>query len=388
MASMRMLKDKYYARIRTWDGIKQNEDLIPLKTSNRIEALERLIVVNKKEKDLKNGINFLFSWMNDDNKESVVRYTISKAISEYLKSRKNDGLRGGTLEIYERALDKFEKICGKNLPIENTTSNNIEMFKKLFSTNSKEYLNINLRALRTFYNWLYDKELIETLPKLKTVKIPNKLPTYFNEYEWQSIINLDVNKIKTKNKNQVIPNLEHYKRVWMFYYKTGCRLSEPFYGRLDGNWLIVDTDKSKTNTIREIELSDDLINIYYELIDKMNEHLKKYTSKKDFIKRYSRVFKQCCRYVRINDKHFHHIRHTFAIRRYLELRDIYEVMKELGHSSVTTTEIYTKFNLRRLEQDFPSLMKIDKTIQNVTKKVIRDTEFRDTAYLNNEIARG
>ncbi len=29
----------------------------------------------------------------------------------------------------------------------------------------------------------------------------------------------------------------------------------------------------------------------------------------------------------------------------------------MGHSSVTTTEIYTKFSLRRLEMDFPSLVK-------------------------------
>ena len=27
----------------------------------------------------------------------------------------------------------------------------------------------------------------------------------------------------------------------------------------------------------------------------------------------------------------------------------------MGHSSVTTTEIYAKFSLRRLEMDFPSL---------------------------------
>ena len=29
----------------------------------------------------------------------------------------------------------------------------------------------------------------------------------------------------------------------------------------------------------------------------------------------------------------------------------------MGHSSVTTTEIYAKFSLRRLEMDFPSLVK-------------------------------
>ena len=54
--------------------------------------------------------------------------------------------------------------------------------------------------------------------------------------------------------------------------------------------------------------------------------------------------------------HFHCLRHTFAVRRYLQTRDIYQVKQEMGHSSVTTTEIYAKFSLRRLEMDFPSLV--------------------------------
>ena len=47
-------------------------------------------------------------------------------------------------------------------------------------------------------------------------------------------------------------------------------------------------------------------------------------------------------------------------------RDIYLVKQEMGHSSVTTTEIYAKFNLRRLEMDFPSLTESNK------KREIRD----------------
>ena len=50
--------------------------------------------------------------------------------------------------------------------------------------------------------------------------------------------------------------------------------------------------------------------------------------------------------------------HTFTVRRYLQTRDIYQVKQEMGHSSVTTTEIYAKFNIRRLEMDFPSLVSI------------------------------
>ena len=54
--------------------------------------------------------------------------------------------------------------------------------------------------------------------------------------------------------------------------------------------------------------------------------------------------------------HLHCLRHTFAVRRYLQTRDIYLVKQELGHQSVVTTEIYAKFSLRRLEADFPSLV--------------------------------
>ena len=62
--------------------------------------------------------------------------------------------------------------------------------------------------------------------------------------------------------------------------------------------------------------------------------------------------------------HLHCLRHTFAVRRYLQTRDIYLVKNELGHESVTTTEKYAKFSLRRLENDFPSLVKSIKNAEN------------------------
>ena len=62
--------------------------------------------------------------------------------------------------------------------------------------------------------------------------------------------------------------------------------------------------------------------------------------------------------------HLHCLRQTFAVRRYLQTRDIYLVKQELGHSSVVTTEIYAKFSLRRLESDFPSLINSTKTNEN------------------------
>ena len=43
--------------------------------------------------------------------------------------------------------------------------------------------------------------------------------------------------------------------------------------------------------------------------------------------------------------------------------DIYRVKQEMGHASVTSTEVYTKFSLRRLEMDFPALVNSNKKTQ-------------------------
>ncbi len=389
MAGLRKLKDKYYVRVRQWDGIKQDEKLVPLRTNNRTEALERQLIVNRYEKDLKNGIEIEFPWMNDSGKIEVVRYTLGKAVVEYLKARIAEKLRIGTIDIYKRALNIFIDVCGRNIPIENVSTNHIALYKRQFQSNSNEYANINLRALKTFLNWLFDNGIIPIVPKVKMVKINRKLPSYITEKEWNSMMQLNLSDIRNKLGKLKYPEIEHYQRAWKLYYETGCRLSEPFNGVLEGNWLIIDVDSSKTNIQREIYLSNDLIVILEEMQKRLKVHLaNNLTSKIDFIKRYSRIFKQCCRIVGINDKHFHHIRHTYAVRRYLEVRDIYQVAKELGHSSVTTTEIYAKFNLSRLAQDFPSFVTKYKKGVFEAKYGIRDTDIRDTLHINSSIARG
>ena len=72
---------------------------------------------------------------------------------------------------------------------------------------------------------------------------------------------------------------------------------------------------------------------------------------------YSIKFKRVVRKIGRDDLHFHNLRDTFAVMRYIETRDIYQVSKELRHSSVKVTEKYAKFQLRRLEQGFPILTK-------------------------------
>jgi len=54
--------------------------------------------------------------------------------------------------------------------------------------------------------------------------------------------------------------------------------------------------------------------------------------------------------------HLHCLRHTFAVRRLIQGASIYELKLLMGHSSVTTTEVYSNMNLKRVAQDFPTIV--------------------------------
>ena len=66
-----------------------------------------------------------------------------------------------------------------------------------------------------------------------------------------------------------------------------------------------------------------------------------------------RVWSNTCKKVGLDKSKFHNLRHTFGVMEWLRTGDIYLVCKKMGHSSVTTTEIYTKFDLSELRKDFP-----------------------------------
>ena len=92
-------------------------------------------------------------------------------------------------------------------------------------------------------------------------------------------------------------------------------------------------------------------------------------SHKGIIDTYSKEFKKSAKRLGFGKHKFHNTRDTYAVRRWAETGDIYLVSKEIGHTSVTMTQKYANFNLRRLAVDFPSLQKkielrLDKSASN------------------------
>jgi len=336
MASIVKRRGKWYARVSLYAG-RQREKQIPLRTERREEALVRLSKIERVENDIKNGIEFTFPWMNDENEHKVKRYALSLAIKEYIQHRKLLNLRPTTISQNEFALKHFKLVVGKKFPVQGINSTHIEKFmRKYKSKHAATTINMNLRAIKTFFSWLKEEGYMDSPPKIKQLSVDNSMPLYITEKEFINIQKQDWLS-------------DHYKSVFNLYIETGMRLSEPFAAELDGNILTILSGKSKTRYQRQIELNDNQAQTVKDMQDKLGLNPPKYK-----IDNYSKVFKKACKGAGI-EKHFHCIRHTFAVMEYLRSRDIYWVSKMLGHSSVTTTEVYAKFHTRKLEQDFPSV---------------------------------
>ena len=376
MASLRKMRGKWYARVRVWDGIRQKETLIPLRTKSKVSARERLTKVNSYERDIKNGIDFTFPWLNDESKTVVKHLTVAEVGEQFINARRGDGFQESTLRRNRYSLKALTKLVGESYPVERITIDTIENFKAGYQgVHSKQGININLRLIKTFLNWCEAKDYINKAPKFKPVKFPEAPPLYLTDSEFSDIMMLDELEL-------------FYKRVFIFHRDTGLRLSEPYYGRLDGKWLIIQADATKQQREHEVELSDDLIIIWHSMMVRYDTWIKKGRQSSNFALKISKMFHWACQEAQVKSHRFHDLRHTFAVRMYLLTNDIYRVKQLMGHSSVTTTEKYAKFNRRRLASDFPSLKSYIEIVEQRVKmpKIgFRDTEIRDTKVFSSSV---
>jgi len=369
MASLKSRRGVWYARVLWYKAntTKQTEKQVPLKTSSKVTARERLTLVDKVEDEIIElhckGEKYSFPWMNDEGKRKIEYLTLEQAFEMWIKVRKSQGLAQSTIERNRNSLNTFMSIIGKSIRLKSLHTSHIDSYTE--KMHLKGYapcgININLRTLVTFFKWPFRRNHIDKIPYIDKVKIGNSLPSYFNDMEFEQLIS-ETN--------------EHFEKVFRMYRNTGFRLTEPILGVLKNDTLIISAEDSKTRKERRILLSSKNVPVIYELQEQFNawKSKVKINRTKYFAQRYSKEFKRLLNLCELEGK-LHDLRHTFAVRRYLMTRDIYQVMKELGHTKVTTTQIYTEFeDTIDIALEFPSIV----NIQNKVKFGKEDTLLEDT----------
>ena len=342
----KVCKKYYYSIVKS---VKWEKNMrIPLYADTLEEAEGKHQEVQDHERGLKNGQKYVWSWENPcGNKTRIVKKTINQIIENWLDIKKTN-VAPESHRRYRVSLNAFLLTISPNSPISSINNQTIENFKKIFKgIHTDAGINLNLRGLKCFLRWCFEEGYLKAMPKIVMLKEPKRKPKLINEEMWNAIMSLDWLS-------------DWWKNVFRLYKTTGMRRSETIYGTLRGNVLTVPAEHSKSRREYDIDLNDWQSTIVQKIQDARDEHLSKGSKMVTFKNKFTKIFSDACKMVCIYEKYrttFHSLRHTFAVLMYYETRDIHDVFKALHHGRIETTLIYMDYSAKRIEKEFPSLVK-------------------------------
>jgi integrase len=346
MANLKPCKSKngkihYYVRVFN-NPIWSKPKLISLKTTDYKQAMVRKQEIEDKEKALKQGMEFTWSWEEERGRTRIKKQTLQSLINKWLIV-KGSNVRKSSVDRYRVSMNAFTDVIGKTCPMSAINTSTIEKFKKVrLDSHSPNGINIDLRGIKCFLLWCKEEGYIKSMPKIKQLKIDKSKPKVIKDSDWDLIMQSNVS--------------DEWKDIFKLYRDIGARRNEVVFGRIEGTFLIVDAENSKSGLEKEIQLTQMQQDVVHMIHNQRDKYITEGKNITNFVNLFTKTFRKVCEELGL-DYNFHCLRHTYAVRRYFETKDIYLVSKELGHTSVLTTEKYAQFNPNRLAEWFPTLVK-------------------------------
>ncbi len=278
--------------------------------------------------------------------------TISQYL-EYLELEK--GLSFNTIDSYRRDLYDFAGYSESDITqIDRTILSSFIRYLKEKSLAPTSVIR-KIASLRGFFKWAYSMEIIKSNPALtlEQPKIPQRLPKVISLNEIEEMLHSDLNPLQA-----VIMEL---------LYSCGLRVSELV------NLKLSDIDKtSKYLRCFGKGSKERIIPIGIKAVEKLNEYIpereflvKKYNldTKRLLILESGRFINRQDVYTFIHQKGKsihknispHTLRHSFATHLLENGADLRVVQELLGHSDVSTTQLYTHVSKKRLKDVYFSI---------------------------------
>lgn len=224
----------------------------------------------------------------------------------------------------------------------------------------------NISSIRSFYRYLVNEEKIEknVFASIKNPKLEKKLPNYVSELDMLKILDFtkEENYKKTIYTNRDLLIIE-------LLYDTGCRAIELANIKLKDIDFVEKKIRvlgkgSKERIVFFGEYTLDTLQNYLKdreiiLGNKTSEYL--FVSKESgslTTRRIAQIIESVMELIGLkNNVTPHTLRHTFATHLLNNGADLRSVQELLGHSSLSTTQIYTHVSNERLRQVYLSAHK-------------------------------
>ena len=255
--------------------------------------------------------------------------------TQFLISEKN--LSRNSVNNYLVDLDQFFftediKVSDLNAKIKSYITNLRKKNLKISSINRK------ISTLKNFLKFLQTEKIIEKIDFQEFESLSNlkKIPKAISKLQMEQIF---MNLYNSKQTNK-----ELYILVLKLIYLSGLRISEA----LNLKWSDINhQDNSiyiygKGSKERKVYIIKDFLELLKNL-GKKNQFVFALNNKKISARSVNKFLENCYNDSIIKDKLSSHVfRHSFATTMLENNADIRHIQKLLGHSSISTTEIYTK----------------------------------------------
>jgi integrase/recombinase XerD len=275
------------------------------------------------------------------------------------------GLSKNTIDSYARDITKYSNFIYSSISKSLTACINKDLLLFLSHLKEKGYssksIARNVSSIKSFYRFLHNENIIKQNPfiEIKTPKTEKRLPDVLNEEEVNLVLSApDV------NDNSGLRD----KALFEVLYATGLRVTELVSltvntVNLEAGFLIVMGKGSKE---RIVPMGDEAVSwIRRYLADSRPIFLKNTISDFLFLNRYGKplsrqgfwkIIKKYCLIAGITKKVSPHtFRHSFASHLLGGGADLRSVQTMLGHSDISSTQIYTHIDkgaLKKIHQKY------------------------------------
>jgi integrase/recombinase XerD len=273
----------------------------------------------------------------------------------YLENEKE--LSANTLDSYKRDIRQFEAYLQQHkLKVEEVTKTFIITYLIHMQKEGKATSTIsrNLASIRCLYQYLYNSRYIDSDPSsnLESPKVEKKLPAVLTKKEVELLL---------EQPKPTDAKGARDKAMLELLYATGIRVSELISLDLDdielkAGYIKCSTADSKTRTIPIGNIALKYLKLYindYRKILNPNESetalFLNFHGSKMTRQGFWKIIKYYTAKAKINKVITPHtLRHSFAVHLIENGADLQAIQEMLGHSDISTTQVYSKINKNRI----------------------------------------
>lgn len=260
-----------------------------------------------------------------------------------------------TLDNYEKDIIQFNKLINKNF--NSVNKSDVDNYLLFLNNNfSNSSMRRKISCLKTLYKFLNFNEMLDNNPFLNVkIRASNlKIPKYLNAEQTNLLLNslTDYNNLESRNKAMI-----------EVMYASGIRVSELINLKIEDvsieNKQIIVTGKS--NKQRIVLLNNHATEALNTYLFKVRILLQKKSTSVLFLNNrgekltrqgFYKILKSIALKVGISDISPHMLRHSIATHMIQNGVDLRIVQDILGHSDISTTQIYTHLNKETVKREY------------------------------------